>query len=276
MGKIDLHMHSRKSDGSLTPTELVMASKQAGLEIIALTDHDTIEGIDEALHAGRIYGVEVIPGCELSVDSEYGVLHILGLWVNHKSLRLVRALDHSLIQRERRIQKIVCKLRSLGLNISFAEIQNKFQSELNRSHIAAVLMEKKIVNSINEAFKIFLGKHGQAYIPKKRMSPADAIGLLRSNGAIPVLAHPFLYSEDIDVLRADLTVLKKLGLQAIEAYYGCHNYEQETICIKLAEQTGLCLSGGSDFHGMAKPNINLGLGNMNFENFETLKKLKYG
>lgn len=275
MSKIDLHMHSRESDGSLSPTELVMAAKQEGLEVIALTDHDTVSGIHEALCAGRAYGLEVIPGCELTIQSNSGLLHILGLWVNHESPELSQKLSEMSRQEQARIKITINKLNSLGINIDFEDVQETTQGQISQIHIASVLKNKGAVNSIKEAFDLFLGHTGKAFIPREKMSAEEGLSMLRSNGAIPILAHPFKYCSEINILRKELVRLKSLGLQGIEAYYGLHSRSEEIACEQLAEELGLVLSGGSDFHGRAKPQINMGLGNMTVKNFYKLKQIRY-
>ncbi len=273
---IDLHLHSRKSDGSLSPTELVMAAKQAGLKSIALTDHDTVSGLHEAQCAGEAYDLEVISGCELTVESQSGILHILGLWVDHEEPSFQQKLADVRSLEKQRIKDIVSTLNSFGIDIALEDVQDTTQGQVSRVHVAAVLKNMGIVKSIPEAFEKFIGEDKPAYIPRKKMSAEEAISLLRSNGALSILAHPFKYTPDSEKLRKNLFKLKELGLQGIEAYYGQHSLKEEAICENLAKELGLARSGGSDFHGRAKPDISLGLGNMTPEIFNELKKAKFG
>lgn len=260
MPAIDLHTHSTASDGTFTPTELVKAAKGAGLTAIALTDHDTMEGLPEAMEAGVKCGVEVIPGCELSVHSDVGVLHIVGLWVDPYSEVLKRAFAKVRDRRIARNEGMITNLQKLGLDISLEEVCGQATGTVGRPHMARIMVAKGLVKNFEEAFTEYLGKYGKAYIPKDNISQEQAFELLRSTNATSVLAHPYLLSTDENELDREVGKLKELGLEGIEVYYSSHTLEMIGFCKKLARKYDLRPSGGSDFHGDVKPNIKLGKG----------------
>ncbi|TIH14743.1 PHP domain-containing protein [Marinifilum sp. JC120] len=260
MSAIDLHTHSTASDGTFSPAELVRAAKEAGLAAMALTDHDTMEGLPEALETGVKVGVEVIPGCELSVESKVGVLHIVGLWVDPYSERLKRVFEKVRARRVERNEAVVAKLQELGFDISMEEVQGHAAGTIGRPHMARIMLEKGYVKSFDEAFTDYLGKKGKAYFPKNNLSAEAAFELLSSTDATPILAHPFLLSRDEDVLDREVGRLKEMGLQGIEVYYSSHTIEMTGVAKHLARKYDLLPSGGSDFHGSVKPDIQLGKG----------------
>lgn len=260
MSAIDLHTHSTASDGTLTPVELVRAAKEAGLTAIALTDHDTMDGLPDALETGVKTGVEVVPGCELSVHSDVGVLHVVGLWVDPYSERLKRVFDEVRSMRIERNVAVVKKLQQLGFDISMEEVQGQAAGTIGRPHMARIMLQKGYVKSYDEAFNDYLGKKGKAYFPKNNISAEEAFELLHSTAATPVLAHPFLLSRDDDVLDREVGRLKEMGLQGIEVYYSSHTIDMTDRIKRLARKYDLQPSGGSDFHGSVKPDIQLGKG----------------
>ncbi|WP_353117080.1 PHP domain-containing protein [Nitratidesulfovibrio sp.] len=268
---IDLHSHSTASDGSDTPAELVRKAAAAKLAAIALTDHDTTSGLDEAMREGRQRGIEVIRGCELGVRCEHGELHILGLWLpgGDGSTPGGAPLDATLAELRRhratRNHRIAAQLRECGVDIEYAEVEAISGGEsVSRLHFARILHEKGYVSSPQEAFARYLGPGGRAYVAKETLSPADGVSLLRSVGATVALAHPMLFrypgngfAEWLDDTVADL---KPHGLDAIEAYHSEHSQADTRRCVDLAARHGLALTGGSDYHGAGKPGISLGRG----------------
>ncbi|WP_415715411.1 PHP domain-containing protein [Maridesulfovibrio sp.] len=263
MSAIDLHTHSTASDGTFSPAELVRAAKKAGLTAIALTDHDTMEGLPEALETGVKAGVEVIPGCELSVESRVGVLHIVGLWVDPYSERLKRVFEQVRNRRVERNEIVVSNLQKLGFDITMEEVQGQAAGTIGRPHMARVMLQKGYVKSFDEAFDGYLGKKGKAYSPKDNISAEYAFDLLHSTEATPILAHPFLLSSDEDVLEQEVARLKEMGLHGIEVYYSSHTNNMTDRIKRLARKYELLPSGGSDFHGYVKPDIQLGKGTGN-------------
>ncbi len=284
MPGIDLHTHSTASDGSLTPVELVQAAKKAGLEAIALTDHDTAAGLAQAMAEGERLGLEVVPGCELSVSSKLARMHILGLWLPPNPEKLNTALSNLREHRHNRNHIIIGRLNELGLDITYEEVKafangsgsdDMVEGSVGRPHIAGILLEKGLVNSVKDAFNRYLGARGKAYAPKKILSAADAVGLLKAEGAIVIMAHPFQFGLGKDQLMEEIIRLKELGMDGIEVYYNDHSPSQIKTLLKIAERFDLAVSGGSDFHGDAKPDIKLGTGRGNmFVPLEVLDKLK--
>lgn len=257
---VDLHTHSTASDGSLSPTEVVRLAKARGLTAIALTDHDTIEGLAEAVAAGQELGVEVIPGVEISARHPHGSMHILGYFLNWQSPVLSERL--MVLQRARadRNPQIIAKLNALGIPLTLAQVEAvSGGGQVGRPHIARALWEAGYVRSIQEAFDIYLGNEGKAYVSKFRFPPAEAIAMIREAGGVAVLAHPFtLNSPDPAELRALLEELAALGLAGVECFYPEHSPEQEALYLALARELHLAVSGGSDFHGDNKPEVELG------------------
>lgn len=263
METIDLHTHTTASDGSLSPGELVAAAKQAGLKAVAVTDHDTIDGLTEAAAAGRDLGMEVIPGVEISVeraDSDSG-MHMLGLWVEPGHAELGAFLDRLKQGRAERNPKIVAKLNELGIPVTMEMVQEiSGGGQVGRPHLAQALVKVGATGSTQEAFNRYLGNGKKAYVPKFRFQPDEAIAMLRKAGALPVLAHPGLLELGKQALERLITGLKGMGLMGVEAYYSEHRPATTKALVSLAARLDLVVSGGSDFHGAAKPAIALGRG----------------
>jgi predicted metal-dependent phosphoesterase TrpH len=259
---IDLHTHSTASDGTLTPTELVRLAKETGLDAIALTDHDTLGGLDEAMEAGRTYGIEVIPGCELSLVSPRGAgwMHLVALWLPPKPEELMAAFDWVIEGRRIRNHEIVAKLRSLGVNITYDAVAARAGGTIGRPHFAQELLALGVVSSMDEAFKVWLGDNGRAYVPKRKLEPKKALGILKRAGATSILAHPFILGLNPAGTEALVRELQADGLDGMEVYYSEHDDATTTLFRDMAERLGLLMSGGSDFHGSVKPNIRLGRG----------------
>ncbi len=260
MSQIDLHTHSTASDGTYTPFELVRLAKNIGLKAIALTDHDTTGGLNEALSAAREMNMEVIPGCELSVEYN-GLMHILGLWIKSEAPALNKSLQELRSKRNDRNEIIVEKLRAQGIEINYDEIKALAgDAAIGRPHICRVLMNKGAVSSIQEAFEKYLGPGGKAYVPKEKFNPEKAISILKNEQATVILAHPFSLKFNEDELRGELIRLKEMGLDGVEVFYPEHTKEQTSLYSSLCAELDLLPSGGSDFHGSIKSYIKLGKG----------------
>ncbi|TAK09940.1 MAG: PHP domain-containing protein [Candidatus Manganitrophaceae bacterium] len=259
--RIDLHTHSTVSDGTDAPAELVRYAKEKGLRAIALTDHDSIDGIDEALAVGREVGVEVIPGVELSADFSEGAMHLLGLFVDRTAPSFLQRLAVFQAARRERNPKIIKKLQEMGFKITEEEVTAAAGGgQAGRPHFARVLMEKGYVHSITEAFEKYIGDEGPAYVKKSQPSPEECIALIHEANGVAVLAHPNtlrLSDERLDVLFERLV---NAGLDGIEVYYSTHTPEETARYERLAAEWNLAKSGGSDFHGKHKPQIDLGVG----------------
>lgn len=255
MNTIDLHCHTTASDGRHSPTELVQMAAEMGLRAIAVCDHDSTEGLDEALAAGRAAGVEVIPSVELSCDVAEGELHILGYFVDYSDAAFQAELSRLREGRVGRAQAMVRKLNALGYAITFDRVQElASDGAIGRPHIAQALIEARLVQNKGEAFERLIGRGGAAYVERAKLSPADGCRLIRRAGGLPVFAHPFIALASGRVLEpmpveASLPDLAAAGLAGLEVYYP--NYTPVLIerLLRLSRQYGLLATGGSDFHG---------------------------
>ena len=259
---IDLHIHTTESDGSLTPSQVVRYAKEKGLKAIAITDHDTIHGNEEAIKEGISEGVEVIPGVEISVDYSPGTMHMLGYFITTEDPILNEKLTLLQDSRADRNPRIIEKLNKLGLSLTYDEVvQVSGGGQVGRPHMAQVLMEKGYIKSIKEAFDKYLGKGAPAYLDKFRLGAVEAITMITDAGGIPVLAHPStLYCKSSDELDALVKKLVNQGLQGLEVYYSEHDERKTSSYKLLAKRYNLAITGGSDFHGKNMKGIDLGTG----------------
>ncbi len=259
---VDLHTHSTASDGTFSPKELVRLAKATGLFALALTDHDTVDGLREAEEEARVQGLNFVPGVEISVKFDGpGHCHILGYFVDKNSGILNETLAVLKDARKRRNETMVKKLRDLGVEITLEELEKVAGGgEIGRPHVARLLVEKGVVKSVEEAFERFLKKGAAAYVPKARLSPQEAFHAIKKAGGLCVLAHPVHLKLSPKELANYISSLKSLGLDGIEAYYTDHSPEFTQLCLELAKRHGLLVTGGSDFHGHNKPHIKLGKG----------------
>lgn len=261
---VDLHTHSTASDGTMAPSELIAHAAERGLSAIALTDHDTVAGLDEAAAAGREHGVEVIRGIELSVVHTKGELHILGLWLPEDASAITDTLDELVRYRHNRNHIIIEKLNEAGVAITYDEVcAVAGEGSVGRPHIAQVLMEKGAASSVQDAFNRYLGPQGCAYAPKKILTPEAAIRLLSGVGATVILAHPGIYGLRGIPLREQVETFRPFGLDGIECHYSEHSAGLTGEYLSICREMDLAVSGGSDFHGTVKPNIRLGTGKGN-------------
>jgi len=262
MNVIDLHVHTTASDGTMSPAELVRYAKGKGLRTIAITDHDTIEGIEEGLQEGSKRGLEVIPGVELSVDYSNGTMHLLGYYIDITCTELTDKLMVLQQARAERNLKMIDKLRALGMEIDLAEVATVAEhGQIGRPHFAQAMVKKGYVQNIPDAFDRYLRKGGPAYVEKFRLSAEEAIHVIRTAGGVTVLAHPFTLNQpqphEFDAVIGEL---KQRGLEGIEVHYPEHSEGQKKLYRDVAQQYGLLITGGSDFHGLTKDAIDLGEG----------------
>jgi 3',5'-nucleoside bisphosphate phosphatase len=269
--KIDLHVHSTASDGTLTPAQIIDLAQAQHLSAIAITDHDTIDGAREALQIGLPPRLHFLTGIELSAAPpaflhRSGSFHILGYGLrldddelNHTLLDLQRA-------RENRNPAIIERLGRLGFHMTLAEVAEMVGAgQIGRPHIARVMLKKGYAHSIDEAFDRYLGNGKPAYVDKYRISCRRALGIIRGAGGIPVLAHPYLLGiKQASELENLIVSLKKSGLAGIEVFYPEHPPQATAFYKELAERHGLLITGGTDFHGSLKPEIQLGVGTGEF------------
>lgn len=258
---LDLHAHTTASDGDHSPTALVAHATEIGLTALAITDHDTTTGVKEAQEAGKRLGVEIVPGIELSADIEVGQCHILGYLIDPDDTPLNERLQYVVDMRNSRNARIASRLRDeLGFDIRLEEVEAVAGGEIvARPHFARVMLNKGYVGSMQEAFDIYLGKGGKAYMDRFRVSPEEAIALIHGAGGVAILAHPKNLKRDREGMETAIRELQAVGLDGIEARYQQHTPEETAHFLQLAERLGLLTSGGSDFHGpTVKPKVLLG------------------
>jgi predicted metal-dependent phosphoesterase TrpH len=252
---IDLHAHSLRSDGALSPADLVKRAAARGVRILALSDHDTLAGVAEAVAAGAAPGVRVIPATELNTESEWGDAHVLGYFIDPADAVLEERLRWLRANRGRRIELMVERLNQLGYAISLARVLEIAQGgALGRPHLAEALLEKGFIRSYEEAFDTVLAKSSPAYVARVGLTPLEAVELVRAHRGVPSLAHP----GTVVSLEALLPKLVSVGLAGIEAYYGEHSPEMTERCRTLARTHDLVPTGGSDFHGRGAHGVDLG------------------
>lgn len=267
MKAIDLHTHTCKSDGSYTPTELVDYAIEKGLAAVAITDHDTTEGLNEALsHAADLKekclpSVEVVPGIEFSTKYENQDVHVVGLFIAYDSPMFKQALADFVDSRTNRNRKMCENLRGAGIDITYEKLRARYpDSVITRAHYASYLFEKGYVKSRQDAFSQYLGDHTKYFVPREKVTPVQAVKLILHADGIPILAHPPLYHMGNDRLDKLTASLKAEGLMGIEAFYSTYNNQDIRDMQRLAAKYDLLFSGGSDFHGTNKPGLDLGCG----------------
>jgi predicted metal-dependent phosphoesterase TrpH len=260
---VDLHCHSTASDGTLPPAQVVRLAVERGLSALALTDHDTIDGVAEAAQEAQRLGLDFLPGIEISAEFPHpGTLHLLGYGVDPHS-QVLRDLTTTLLAgRDRRNPKIIAKLNELGVAVSMQEWEGEAKGNvLGRPQLAAVLHRKGYVSSIKDAFNKYLGQDAPAYADKERLTPQRAIEMVLESGGVPVLAHPIQLRTDNDAqLERIVKDLVDHGLGGIEVIHSDHDADNVQKYDALARRFGLLRTGGSDFHG-ANKQIELGIAN---------------
>jgi predicted metal-dependent phosphoesterase TrpH len=242
-GAIDLHIHTTASDGQYAPSEVVRLARALGLAAIAITDHDTTDGIEEALTAADGTTLQVIPGVEISTDIPRSEVHILGYYVAYgeRSFQATLALFRE--SRLNRAQRMLAKLARIGLPLDWRRVrQIAGSATVGRPHIARAMLEKGYVGSIDEAFDRYINRNGPAYVERMKVSPREAVQLILEAGGIPVLAHPIYESHLVPELA-------RHGLAGVEAYYMGYTPDETRFLVDLATKHGLLVTGGSDFHG---------------------------
>jgi predicted metal-dependent phosphoesterase TrpH len=262
MGHVDLHLHTTASDGVLSPSEIVRYAKGKGLQAIAITDHDTIEGCEEGLSEGEKIGFEVIPGIEVSAEHSTGSMHILGFFLDIHHPLLNERLEYLQKARAERNPKMVAKLNQLGIEVTYEEVlRASGGGQVGRPHFAHVLLEKKYVRSFQEAFDRFLKKGAPAYVDKFRFTSKEALHFIHEARGVAVLAHPNTlgvnrYSE----LERLILQLVDEGLQGIEVYYPEHSAVEVAQYKALADRYSLLSTGGTDYHGIEGNELDIGVG----------------
>lgn len=269
--RIDLHTHSTASDGSCTPAQILETAEKLQLGALAITDHDTVSGVAEALKAGIPKGLGFITGVEISAAPPpslpiSGSFHILGYGFNLNHQKLLHTLETLQNARKNRNPQIIARLQQLGIDIRLEDVRCECgPCQLGRPHIAQALVRKKIVASIDEAFDRFLGRGQPAYVDKFRAGHDQAVQIILDAGGLPVLAHPALLNlKNAEVLEELVRELCDIGLEGLEVFYPEHAPSQKAEYRRLAERYGLLMTGGTDFHGAIKPDIQIGIGRGDF------------
>jgi len=262
MGYVDLHLHTTASDGVLSPSEIVRYAKAKGLQAIAITDHDTIDGCEEGLSEAERIGFEVIPGIEISAEYSPGSMHILGFFLDIHHPLLNERLEYLQKARAERNPKMVAKLNQLGMEVTYEEVlKASGGGQVGRPHFANVLLEKKYVRSFQEAFDRFLKKGAPAYVDKLRFTSKEALHFINEAGGMAVLAHPNTLgvnrSSELEKL---ILQLVDEGLKGIEVYYPEHSAAEVAQYKTLADRHSLLSTGGTDYHGIEKNELDIGVG----------------
>jgi predicted metal-dependent phosphoesterase TrpH len=262
---IDLHTHSSVSDGSDAPAAIPHLAAAAQCSAVALTDHDRLDGIPAAQASADAVGVRLVPGCELSLEAR-GTMHLLVYFVTPGDGPLQTTLTRLQEARVTRNKRLATRLGELGLPVTYEEMVEEAGGDgVGRPHMAAILVRKGVVSSVQEAFDVWLAKGKPAYLDKERLLPADGLALAKASGGVAVLAHPLsLDLEPADLDRA-VAELVELGLAGVEAIYGRYDGEQREAMAALATRHGLVVTGGSDHHGTYKPDLSVGTGRGDLE-----------
>ena len=264
MNRVDLHTHTTASDGTFAPADLVAEARRVRLDVLAICDHDSTEGIAPALAANPDSSLRIIPGIEINTDVPDGEVHVLGYFREVPGGALQELLTRLREGRRARAHGMAEKMSALGMPISFERVtQLAGGGSIGRPHVARAIVESGHAATVGEAFERFIGRHGPAYVERMRLSPAEAVNVIRESGGVPVLAHPFSFDQYGTLLKSVhpeqlVPELVGAGLRGIETYY--YRYPGDVIAslLRLGERFGLIATGGSDFHGSVKPGQGLG------------------
>ncbi|MGM0446045.1 MAG: PHP domain-containing protein [Bacillota bacterium] len=256
----DLHIHTIFSDGSNKPQEIVDMAKENNFSTIAITDHDTLDGINPALEYAKDKDIEVIPAIEFSTFEGNAEIHILGYFIDHENELLRRKVKKIFDSRKIRAQKMVDLLNKQNVNITFEEVKNMAGDDyIGRPHIAKLMVKRGYINEMKDAFTDqYIANGGNAYVKKYKLSPKEAIDLILKTGGIPVLAHPVFINHGEPMDKQDIKELKDNGLLGLEVYHSKHHDQTKKHYKKIALELDLLITGGSDFHGDNSPGVNLG------------------
>ena len=272
MARVDLHIHSNASDGRYSPAEIVRTAATAGLKVIALTDHDTIDGLVPAIEAAKEFpSLTLIPGVELSTDIPSGEVHVLGYFIEYSDQELKASLERMRNSRANRADKMVAKLKELGCNIELERVKEiAGNGALGRAHIAQALLEKGYIGSFKDAFTKYIGHGCPAYVGREKLTPAEAVKLVLKANGLPVLAHPFTALNPEEVIKE----LKTVGLVGMEVYYAGYLPTEVNSLLGLAQKYDLIPTGGTDYHGIdATSDITIGGTDVPIQSVERLMVL---
>ncbi len=290
---IDLHSHTNISDGSLSPTDLIDLAVKSNISVLALTDHDSLDGIAEAKKAAQVATannnpITLVPGVEISVYYKNRDVHVLGLLVDETDSVLIKELSGANQKRNARNEIMAENFRKDGISITIeilrerASSKNSLESNtdsvITRAHFATYLVENGYAKDTQDAFDKFLGDDGPYYVPREYLAPKRGLELIHGAKGLAFIAHPFLYGFTADEVGEMIKDFKDFGLDGIEVSHSTHTREQEEMLLKLSRDNNLLVTGGSDFHGQAKPDVKLGIGKGNmkipYSIYEEIKKAK--
>ena len=272
MARVDLHIHSNASDGRYSPAEIVRTAVTAGLTVIALTDHDTVDGLVPAIEAAKEFpSLTLIPGVELSTDIPSGEVHVLGYFIEYSDQEFKASLERMRNSRANRADKMVAKLKELGCNIELERVKEiAGNGALGRAHIAQALLEKGYIGSFKDAFTKYIGHGCPAYVGREKLTPAEAVKLVLKANGLPVLAHPFTALNPEEVIKE----LKTVGLVGMEVYYAGYLPTEVNSLLGLAQKYDLIPTGGTDYHGIdATSDITIGGTDVPIQSVERLMVL---
>lgn len=275
MEKVDLHVHTNKSDGTFSPEEVVDYAHSIGLRAIGITDHDTVAGVGPAIRQAKKYGIEIVPGIELSAEwveeREELEIHVLGYFIDWQSEELKKRLDELSIARVKRAERIIEKLKQHGISLDIEDVQAFAPSSesIGRLHIAQVMVKEGYVPSINRAFDQYIGNNKPCYVPKYQLNPDGAVGTIKEIKGIAVIAHPGLL--DLNFATNLIQNLSKSGLDGVEVYYPEHSNEVTKHLEEISRKYNLLITGGTDCHGFAKERILMGTIDVPYELLEKIR-----
>ena len=256
---LDLHIHTTASDGSLTPTQVVQLARKKGFSLIAVTDHDTMGGVAEALEAGKKYNVDVVPGVEISSGVTLEV-HMLGYGMSPDHPVMKAMMEDMRAARVERMERIIENLQRMGVPITVEEVEAVAGGAIGRPHIAQVLIAHGLVPDVRTAFREYIGVGAKAYVERRKMTSEQVVANIRDAGGVPVLAHGGLLRISEVELNQWIDSMAKKGLMGLECYHNAHTPQMERLLRAAAERNGLLVTGGSDFHGASRPDVELGTG----------------
>ena len=256
---LDLHIHTTASDGSLTPTQVVQLARKKGFSLIAVTDHDTMGGVAEALEAGKKYNVDVVPGVEISSGVTLEV-HMLGYGMSPDHPVMKAMMEDMRAARVERMERIIENLQKMGVPITVEEVEAVAGGAIGRPHIAQVLIAHGLVPDVRTAFREYIGVGAKAYVERRKMTSEQVIANLRDAGGVPVLAHGGLLRISEVELNQWIDSMATKGLMGLECYHNAHTPQMERLLRAAAERNGLLVTGGSDFHGASRPDVEMGTG----------------
>jgi predicted metal-dependent phosphoesterase TrpH len=272
MPRIDLHTHSDESDGTFTPSEVVRRAAELGLDVVALTDHDTTSGLEEASEAAREVGVELVPGVEFSAEHQATSIHVLCYWMDTSNEELQKELQRLRDDRFRRGEMMIEKLQALGFDISFERVREiAGGGNIVRPHVAQAMVEAGIVADEAEAFDRYIADGGPAHVPKHALDPLDSVDLIGRAGGVCVLAHPGMWGDQTSVPDDLIAAMAERGMVGLEVDHTDHTPEQRSTYRAMAERLGLVATGGSDCHGTRYDPIRLGSSLCDPEQFAALR-----